>query len=756
MSGENLAKGPSAAAYFKQCDQDSSNAVGSTTQCCRILKPRDHHLTLYNDSTDVKGTAGAFHDMVRAIEDAQHFIFIVGWSFHPLFVPVRSAGISAKQSIGALLIEKAKEVTVAIHTWDHSYKGAKDPHNDNGETILDSIAKDMGLEGVPKNLRWRASSRESVGWSHHQKFVVCDYRGPLGANGKRDIKVFFGGLDLTKGRFDRPDHRISPQDAVARELQKAWGTKDRKWLDVNEWYNAEFTNPKKALTLPRQPWHDVHGALRGAAAWDFVREFVGRWHRDPSHGYSAIGDTKMLAYSNNLVWTTYRQLRVDKKSVIIQPEDSQYSRGPWAAQVCRSITKAHWGVPIGQYYPRGSLLPLAPVDRQLADEFKWRSQSDPEMSILDAYQESIRKAENFIYIETQYLIGSGERWHKNQLEGIKNDVPWWIVEKILERAGSDFHVYIVLPMFPEGDPTDGNVRAVRCLIWRTICFMINALDGGLKHINSPNRWDHYLSFYFLANWKRIDKTQQLKPIWQLEQELKEVERQWKEATIRHSHARAQAVNSRHASDRVYQELRRMQEEIDRCTERRLQLEKAMSREERVRKHDRYMVYVHSKMMIVDDQRIILGSANLNERSLAGDRDSEIACSLHPNLAGSPSDAEMNKRDCREKLQDFRQQLWLEHFGSALPENWKSPGSKPCSESAKRIADQNYRNFRSMSADPIGHICRWPLTLKEDGVIFESRAGTIFTEQESFIPDASSSDDKWKWRSPGSRILWLHE
>lgn len=37
-----------------------------------------------------------------------------------------------------------------------------------------------------------------------------------------------------------------------------------------------------------------------------------------------------------------------------------------------------------------------------------------------------------------------------------------------------------------------------------------------------------------------------------------------------------------------------------------------------------MVYVHSKGMIVDDEYVILGSANINQRSLEGTRDTEIA------------------------------------------------------------------------------------------------------------------------------------
>lgn len=38
-----------------------------------------------------------------------------------------------------------------------------------------------------------------------------------------------------------------------------------------------------------------------------------------------------------------------------------------------------------------------------------------------------------------------------------------------------------------------------------------------------------------------------------------------------------------------------------------------------------IIYVHSKLMIVDDKYVICGSANINDRSLLGSRDSELAC-----------------------------------------------------------------------------------------------------------------------------------
>ena len=42
------------------------------------------------------------------------------------------------------------------------------------------------------------------------------------------------------------------------------------------------------------------------------------------------------------------------------------------------------------------------------------------------------------------------------------------------------------------------------------------------------------------------------------------------------------------------------------------------------KFRRFMIYVHSKRMIVDDEYVLIGSANINQRSMDGSRDTEIA------------------------------------------------------------------------------------------------------------------------------------
>lgn len=53
-------------------------------------------------------------------------------------------------------------------------------------------------------------------------------------------------------------------------------------------------------------------------------------------------------------------------------------------------------------------------------------------------------------------------------------------------------------------------------------------------------------------------------------------------------------------------------------------------------------------MIVDDKKVICGSANINDRSLLGNRDSEIAICVEDNKG--------------EQTEKFRKNVFMEHFG----------------------------------------------------------------------------------------------
>ena len=365
----------------------------------------------------------------------------------------------------------------------------------------------------------------------------------------------------------------------------------------------------------------------------------------------------MLAKKDDPVCAVWMAVR-DKTKWVQQYEPHE---GPWAAQVLRSNTLDRCAVP-------------EQIQAPASDPLLWRFPGSSEASILNMYRQGIDNAEHFIYIENQYLIGAGTRW--NEARGsVANDVPEKIIKRIIAKQGQDFHVYIMTPLFPEGDPVSTGGVELRNYEWRTIEYMLTALQAAVG-----DKWPRYLSFYFPANWQPIAAGN------------------WKGG----------------------------------------------KRNQRLEAHQRYMVYVHSKLMIVDDRFMIFGSANLNERSLAGDRDTEIACAFWP---GRNQEA-----TCMNELRAFRQDLWTEHFGR-LPALFADPASVACVKDCETIGDANYLAFRTMSAGQSGHACRLPMTIGTNGRLV---LGTLPTnigtpEGSQFIPDGDPKDSLWTWTCRGSYL-----
>nr|CAH7741165.1 unnamed protein product [Callosobruchus chinensis] len=80
-----------------------------------------------------------------------------------------------------------------------------------------------------------------------------------------------------------------------------------------------------------------------------------------------------------------------------------------------------------------------------------------------------------------------------------------------------------------------------------------------------------------------------------------------------------------------------------------------------------LIYVHSKLMIVDDKTVICGSANINDRSLIGKRDSEIAVIIEDEAF---EDGIMNGSafPCGQFSGSLRKYLFKEHLGVLGKEN----------------------------------------------------------------------------------------
>ena len=179
-----------------------------------------------------------------------------------------------------------------------------------------------------------------------------------------------------------------------------------------------------------------------------------------------------------------------------------------------------------------------------------------------------------------------------------------------------------------------------------------------------------------------------------------------------------------------------------------------------------LIYIHSKLMIVDDRTVILGSANINDRSMLGTRDSEYAVLINEsNKLMSKMDGKDYK--CAGFAATFRRHLFAEHFGinknsDILVDPLSDDLLKLCRETAENntliyrkvfgcYPDDNYKTFKDLremrkfeskeeidelkvnyeaeKRGIIGHAVEFPLHFLED-----EKLGISFFSVENLVPE----------------------
>jgi phospholipase D1/2 len=315
-------------------------------------------------------------------------------------------------------------------------------------------------------------------FSHHQKAIVLDQELPSpSAGGRRQIVSFLGGLDVCDGRYDTQSH----------SLFRTIGTGQAHGKDFHQ---ANFAEADIGKGGPREPWHDIHSKIEGPAAWDVLHNFEQRW-RKQGGGKDLLVD--LVALESTVV---------PSSSPLLLPADDQEA---WNVQVLRSIDdNSALGFPATKEAAHEA--GIVPGKRQLIDR-----------SIQDAYIHAIRAAKSFIYIENQYFIGSSFQWKADGINpadvGAVNLIPRELSLKIVRKieAGERFSVYVVVPMWPEGSPTDDNVQAT--LEWqrRTMEMMYDDIATALRKMkmDDANPRD-YLTFFCLGN-REVKKSGEYQP-----------------------------------------------------------------------------------------------------------------------------------------------------------------------------------------------------------------------------------------------------
>ncbi|XP_047339637.1 phospholipase D alpha 1-like [Impatiens glandulifera] len=282
-------------------------------------------------------------------------------------------------------------------------------------------------------------------------------------------------------------------------------------------------------------------------------------------------------------------------------------------------------------------------------------------SIQDAYINAIRRAKNFIYIENQYFLGSSFGWNSTDINdadvGALHLIPKELSLKIISKIEAEerFSVYVVVPMWPEGVPESGSVQAILDWQRRTMQMMYTDIAQAIQAKGIDASPKDYLTFFCLGN-RETKKEDEYIPSESPEPDT--------------DYIRAQQAR-------------------------------------------RFMIYVHAKCMIVDDEYIIIGSANINQRSMDGGRDSEIAMGGYQpyRLAG--------KEPARGEIHGFRMSLWYEHTGM-LDETYLHPENIECIRKLNKISEKYWELYanETLNEDLPGHLLSYPIGVTTDGEVTE--------------------------------------
>lgn len=282
-----------------------------------------------------------------------------------------------------------------------------------------------------------------------------------------------------------------------------------------------------------------------------------------------------------------------------------------------------------------------------------------DMSIHSAYVKAIRAAQKFIYIENQYFLGSSYNWDSYKDLGANNLIPMEIALKIANKIKQHerFSVYIVIPMWPEGVPT--STATQRILFWqfKTMQMMYETIYKALQEAGLDNKYEpqDYLNFFCLGNREIPDNENVLNDV------------------------KTTGENKPQAL---------------------------------TKKNRRFMIYVHSKGMIVDDEYVLLGSANINQRSMEGTRDTEIAMGAYqPNHTWAKKQSKPHGQ-----VHGYRMSLWSEHIG-AVEECFEEPESLECVRRIRSLSEFNWRQYAAEEVTEMkSHLLKYPLEVDSKGKV----------------------------------------
>ncbi len=519
-------------------------------------------------------------------------------------------------------------------------------------------------------------------WAHHEKFIVIDYN-----------LAFIGGLDLCFGRWDHHQHPLADvhPEGVATEIWPGQDFNNNRVMDfqsVADWKSNELSKAEYG----RMPWHDVAMGVIGDCVYDIAEHFVLRWNFVKRDKYKRDGRYDWL--------TLEGREGPDEDLVGVQRPDhpvGDYIRHPFSPLSTKRLGK------------QGTV--HAQIVRSSTD---WSSGILTEHSIQNAYSEVIRNAQHYVYIENQFFItATGD-----QQSPIRNTIGRAIVDAVVRagKEGRKFRVIAVIPSIPgfAGDLRNDAATGTRAIMdyqYKSICRGEHSIFGQIKAQGvDPTQ---HIFFFNLRSYDRLNVTPNVKKQEEASgvkyQEVQRAQAQEiMDSGIHGSKDQDEGADSHMGKKNALDPRDDSGDEAEEAkTDAKRKFEAAGENAEpestdsvaksamlntpslvdekwegdldtEVENWIQEELYIHGKVLIVDDKTVICGSSNLNDRSQLGIHDSELSIvmtdtkTIHTTMDGQEYEAGYHAAT-------LRRYLWREHLGLLPPQELnaeKDPNAQP--------------------------------------------------------------------------------
>lgn len=627
--------------YFEQKNDSSYMATATHNHWVNYAPGQGYpaeNFAEYTEGNAVEAFLGGkayFAELLNIFKQAKNTIYITGWQVN----------WDAQLAEGIRLVDALLEAAIAspglkiyVMPWDNPAQVQTWAEATERVFAVMNSHPEVKREAFHVQL---AQSKSGQMFSHHQKCVIVDER-----------VAFVGGIDLAYGRYD--DHYGLVADADGRQGMNMYNTcippiasgQGYNPMEEKEYHGHDHSPTveaeQKAVSAvlkkvlkhqlsqspaasmqtvylepsiqPRMPWQDYQVRIEGPAVDDLIRNFVLRWN-----SYIHMSGMGALKTSN---------------PELTLPAMSSRKKGRCQVQVLRSAS-------LTMRQDEHQRMPGVAAKPHMKQD-----------DILRGIHQLICKAEHYIYIENQFFVSAFGNVSGNAAEGElspvaerihpsmsawatrllpdedspQNQVAEWLGEKlkqiILSHMPQPFHVYMVLPVHPEGKLNDPTVVAQVYLTRQSLVFGSHSLLNRIRR----------------SLWVRK----------QLE-ELAVPRREWYLWIPKLELAcRDEYLQIPYTECDPYITLLNLRDHT---------IVGNMVVTEQI--------YVHSKLMIVDDRYVLVGSANINDRSLLGDRDSELAVLIADTEGGyTDLDGSGNKVPYRNFARELRQHAWRKWLGNA--------------------------------------------------------------------------------------------